>query len=248
MAPVSPTEAGALNRMKGSKRDDMSKVPFLIVSAALMMMLAGKAPAQRLIAPRVLESAYSLSFGRLWLSDEDYRGFFGQDFLPSWNFRYDHKIWKGVQLGAGLSATGKSRLREDISLGSDLYPVRYTYTAFQFQWELGLRLSLPQIGRLAFFGGLSALQSSLHTETTGYSLGYDAGWSDYRPASEIRQNSWGSRASLGFSSPVWANIGILVEGSLIRMGDYGEPLDTRPAAGRWQHSGMRLDIGLIQQF
>ncbi|MBC8367112.1 hypothetical protein H8E52_06855 [bacterium] len=218
------------------------------LSTIVLMLLATLAFGQELLAPHSLNSAFTLSHGRLWLDNEEYRDFFSEDFLPSWTFRYDHKIWKGLQLGTGVSATGKSRFMEDISLGSEEYPVRYTYTSFQYQWEIGLRLRLPHVKRLAFFGSLSAVYSGLHAETTGYSLGYEAGWSDFIPASEIRQGSWGSRASLGCSRPIWANVGILVEGSLIQLENYGEPLDAHPAAGAWNHSGMRLDVGLIQQF
>ena len=223
-------------------------MPRLTIIILSLTLLASGALAQDLLAPHSLNSAFSLSFGRIWLSDEDYREFFDQDFLPSWAFRYDHKLWRGIQIGTGLSATGKSRFTEDISLDSEEYPVRYTYTAFQYQWEIGMRARLPRVGRLAFFGSFSAVYSGLHTETTGYSLGYEAGWSDYRPAGEIRQYCWGSRASLGFATPVWANIGLLAEGSVVRLEDYGEPLDERPRAGAWNHSGMRLDVGLIQQF
>ncbi len=219
---------------------------YLITS--LLMLLATVSLGEDLLAPHSLNSAFTLSHGRLWLEDQDYREFFGDDFLSAWTFRYDHKIWKGLQMGAGVTLSSKSRFTEDISLGSDEYPVRYTYTSFQYQWEIGLRLRLPHVKRLALFGSLSAVYSGLHTETTGYSLGYDAEWSDYSPATEIRQSSWGSRASLGLARPIWANVGVLVEGSLIRMDDYGEPLDERPAAGAWSHSGWRLDVGLIQQF
>lgn len=223
-------------------------MPLRTITLLLLAALAAGAGAEELLAPHSLNSSFSLSFGRVWLSDEDYRDFFDLDFLPSWTFRYDHRVWRGLLVGAGFSATGKSRLAEDVTLSDPEYSVRYTYTSFQYLWEAGLRLRLPQLGRLAPFAGFSALYSGVHTETTGYSVGYDAGWSDYRPASEIRQHCWGSRASLGFVTPVWANVGLMAEASLLRLEDYGEPGDTRPAVGDWNHSGMRLDMGLIQQF
>jgi len=206
------------------------------------------ARAGELLAPHSLDTSFSLSFGRIWLEDEDYRDFFEQDFLSCWNFRYDHRVWRGLQIGVGLGTTGKSRHTEDVSLSGPDYAVRYTYTSFQYLCEMGLRLRLPQMGHIAPYASYSAVYSGVHTEASGYSVGYEAGWSDFRPATEVRQHNWGSRASLGFATPFWANIGLAVEGSLLRLPDYGEPLGTLPEVGAWNHSGMRLDVGLIQQF
>ena len=134
----------------------MSRTLFL----TFLVVLTAGSMADELLAPSSLNSAFTLSYGRLWLTDEDYSEFFGEDFLPSWTFRYDHKIWRGVQIGAGFSASGKSHFTEDISLGGDEYPVRYAYSSFQFLWEIGLRVRLPQIRKLAFFSSLSVVQSN----------------------------------------------------------------------------------------
>jgi hypothetical protein len=41
---------------------------------------------------------------------------------------------------------------------------------------------------------------------------------------------------------------LFAEASRIRMDDYGELTESTPPSGLWNHSGWRLDFGILQQF
>lgn len=228
----------------------MASVPRFPLLVALLLMFAGAVAAEDLKAPSPLISSFSLSTGWHYLDNDNYRDYFGQDRLPTWTLRYDHRLFRGLLLGVGASASGKSYLRSTVWAGEEhpVYPVHYTTTSFQYQWELGLRLQGPYLGPLASSASFSVLMSRVHVETTGYSSGYSAGWDDFRPAAEIQQNSTGTRASLGLSMRFWANVSLILESSLVSMDDYEAPSDAVPDVSVWNHSGWRTEIGLIQQF
>ncbi|MDP6419064.1 MAG: hypothetical protein QF492_08025 [Candidatus Krumholzibacteria bacterium] len=214
-----------------------------------LLLLASSALAEgRRALPVSLKSSFSLSHGNLLLDNENYSDFFGDNQLPVWSLRYDHLLYGPLSFGLGVTASGKSHLRESISIGSEAYPVIYNYSAFQYQWELGLRLRLPRIAQFRSYASWSLLTSRVHTLSEGYASGYDANWEEHSPTPDSWLGSTGSRASLGFSHPFWANMSLFAEASRIRMDDYGELTESTPPSGLWNHSGWRLDFGILQQF
>jgi hypothetical protein len=221
----------------------------LILAALILLGSAVAAGALELRQPSdPLRSTVALSFGVHELDNISYAEFFGESQLNAWNLRYDFRVLGPFRLGAGLSLTGKSKHNRDLSLGSDSYPVRYSFSAFQSMGELYLRSHLPQIGFLRPHASIGLLYSRIHAESTGYSNGYDAAWEDYRPAEEVVQLSSGWRAAFGLRLPIWANVTLFAEYGKIELDAYSEPTDTDPPVGEWDHSGNRYEIGFMQRF
>lgn len=195
-----------------------------------------------------LRTTVSLAFGLLELDNASYAEFFGESELNTWSLRGDYRIWGPFRLGAGLSVSGKSKLSRNISLGSEAYPIRFNFTAFQGMGELYLRSHLPRIGFLRPHASIGALYSRFHVESKGYSQGYDASWEEYRPAEDVIQFSRGWRAALGLRFPLWANVTVFAELSSIELEAYDAPAGDELPVSTWDHSGRRLEIGLMQRF
>ncbi len=221
----------------------------ILMALVMLLGIAGSADALELRQPSdPLRSTLALSFGVHELDNASYADFFGESQLNAWNLRYDFRVLGPFRLGAGLGLTGKSRHSRELSLGSDAYPVRYSFSAFQAMGELYLRSHLPQIGFLRPHASIGLLTSRIHAESVGYSDGYDAAWEDYRPAEDVVQLSRGWRAAFGVRLPIWANITLFAEAGKIELDSYSEPTDTDPPVGEWDHSGNRYEIGLMQRF
>lgn len=195
-----------------------------------------------------LRSSVGLSAGLHYLDNENYQSFFDEERLQTWSLRYDYRVWQFIRLGAAVSASNKSRLSKDISFGSEAYPIRYSFSAFQGLGEIYLRSHLPSMFRLSPYASIGLVASRIHAESEGYTGGYDAIWEEYRPASDIIQYSGGWRAALGFQFHVWANFFLTLEGSRIKLGDYDGSEKRDPPVGLWDHSGYRLETGLMQRF
>ena len=209
--------------------------------------LAASVPDLRL-PPDPLHWTLGLSGGVLLLENESYQDFFGVDQLRTWTLRADYRFWRFLRVGAALSASDKSHRQREISFGSAEYPVLYRFSAFQGMAELYLRSHLPSVRSLKPYASFGGLLSRVRAESSGYSVGYDALWEEYRPASDVIQYSSGWRAALGLQFPVWANCFLALETSRIELGDYGEPTTLDPPVGLWDHSGWRLDAGFLQRF
>ena len=195
-----------------------------------------------------LRSTVALSFGIHELDNQSYADFFEESQLNSWTLRYDYRLWGPFRLGAALSASGKSRYSTEISLGSDAYPIRFSYSSFQGMGEIYLRSHLPRILGLRPHASIGALYSRIHVESSGYSQGYDAQWEEYRPVEDVVQLTGGWRAAVGVRMPVWANVALFVEASQIELEAYGSPAEGDPPVGQWDHSGRRVEVGLMQRF
>lgn len=195
-----------------------------------------------------LRSSLALGFGVLSLDNDALAEFFSQRELNLWSLRYDYRVWGPFRLGARVDASQKSRRAMDVSLGSEAYPVRYTFSAFTAFGELLLRTQLPQVGPLRPHVSAGLLLSRIHAESSGYSNGYDADWQGYSPATEIVKYGHGWRAGLGLRLPIWANVQLVAEASRQELDVYDAPADHDPPVGRWDHSGQALSIGLQQRF
>lgn len=195
-----------------------------------------------------LRSSVMLTFGVQTLDNESYADFFGESELNAWSLRYDYRVLGPLRLGVAFGATGKSYVAHNISLGSDAYPVRYQFTAFQGHGELYLRSHLPRIGFLRPHVSVGAVLSRIHAESAGYSDGYEANWQDYRPLDEVLQYAGGWRIAGGLRFPIWANVTLMLEASRIELDPYNRPLDADPPVSEWDHSGARYEFGLMQRF
>ncbi len=226
------------------------KIPVLLLVAAVCCLPAVKgASARELRAPSdPLRSSLGLSLGTLLLENESYRDFFAVEQLTVWTARYDYRVLSFLRVGAALSASSKSRRDTEISLGSEAYPVRYSFTAFNGSAELYLRSNLPKLFGLYPHVSIGALANRIHAEGWGYDDGFDAVWEEYLPATDVVQISTGWRAAAGLQLPIWANVNLLVEGSRIELDTYAEPVDQDPPVGLWDHSGWRLEAGFLQRF
>jgi len=221
----------------------------LIGTMILLGAIAATVCAQGLSAPiDPLRSTMGLSFGVHQLTNESYADFFDESELNSWTLRYDYRLWGPFRVGAALSASGKSRHSEDISLGSEAYPIHFSYSSFQGMGEIYLRSHLPRFLGLRPHASIGALYSRIHVESSGYTQGYDAFWEDYRPAEDVVQFGGGWRGAVGVRLPVWANVALFVEVSQIELEAYGTPTEGDPPIGQWDHSGRRLEFGLLQRF
>ncbi len=226
-----------------------SRPSCLLLAVLILLGLAGSAGALELRQPTdPLRSTVALSFGIHELDNLSYADFFGDSQLNAWNLRYDYRLLGPFRLGAGLSLTGKSRDTRNLSLGSEAYPVRFSFSAFQAMGELYLRSHLPQVGFLRPHVSMGLLYSRIHAESKGYADGYDAAWEDYRPAEDVIQVSSGWRAAFGLRLPIWANVTLFAEYGKIELDSYSEPVDSDPPVGEWDHSGVRYEIGLMQRF
>lgn len=233
---------------------------FCFLAAALAMLAAGTvAPCAVAAADRglrepadPLRSTFAIGFGVLALADDAYGDFFERSELNTWTLRYDYRVWGPLRLGSALAASQKSEVAHEVSLASgpngDVYPVRFSFTAFTAFGELFLRSELPSLGPLHPHASAGLLVSRIHAESSGYSLGYEAGWEDYRPLTEIVKYGHGWRAALGLHWPIWANVALVVEGSRQELDSYDAPVDRDPPVGTFSHSGDRLEIGLQQRF
>jgi hypothetical protein len=232
----------------------------LAVGLALLAALTAPAAARTTAGglqepPDPLRSTFAISFGVLDLAtkDEAYQDFFDRGQLNLWTLRYDYRVWGPFRLGSALAASRKSEIAREIALASDpegdpVYPVRYRFTAFTAFGELFLRSKLPSLGPLHPHASAGLLVSRIHAESSGYSLGYEAGWEDYRPLAEVVKYGHGWRAALGLQWPIWANVALYAEGSRQELSRYDAPVDRDPPVGSFSHSGDRLEIGLLQRF
>ncbi len=234
-------------------RRPLLRDPFLAAAVAILVGLAAPAAARAagrgLQEPRdPLRSTFAISFGVLELADEAYGDFFDRGELNTWTLRYDYRVWGPFRLGSALAASRKSEVAREVSLGSAAYPVRYRFSAFTAFGELFLRSELPSLGFLHPQVSAGLLVSRIHAESSGYSLGYEAGWEDYRPLDEVVKYGHGWRAALGLHWPLWANVALYAEGSRQELDRYDAPVDRDPPVGSFSHSGDRLEIGLQQSF
>lgn len=232
----------------------MPRRPLLLlcVLALAGLAVAREARAEKtgglLVPSDPLRSTVGLSFGVLDLADSSYAAFFDRGELNTWSLRYDYRVWGPLRLGAAISATDKSEVELEKSLGSGSYPVRYRFTAFTALGELFLRSQLPRLGPLYPQASAGLLVSRIHAESSGYSQGYDAAWEDYRPIEELVRYGHGWRAALGVQWPIWANVALFVEASRQELDTYDAPSDRDPPVGRFSHSGDRFEAGLVQRF
>ena len=225
-----------------------------LIAVLIFSVLAGPAAALTADTSRLafpddpLRSSLGLSFGTLRLENQAYRDFFGVSELESWTLRYDYRVWRSLRLGAAVSATNKSHLARDVSIDSEAYPVRFNFSAFQGMGEIYLRTQLPRI--MFFDPHLSAgrVISRVHAESSGYTGGYEAFWEEFPIVEEVIQTSGGWRYAIGAQFNLWANINILLEASSLSLDSYDEPTDANPPVGHWDHSGTRLEAGLLQRF
>jgi len=201
-----------------------------------------------LVPPDPLRSTVGLGFGVLALADAEYADFFDRSELNTWSLRYDYRVWGPLRLGAAICASDKSEVQREVSLGSGNYPVRYRFTAFTGLGELFVRSQLPRLGRLYPQASAGLLVSRIRAESSGYSQGYEAGWEDYRPISELVRYGHGWRAAVGAQWLLWANVALFVEASRQELDRYDAPSDRDPPVGSFSHSGERLEIGLLQRF
>jgi hypothetical protein len=223
------------------------------VAAAPPAGAAGANPAGALREPAdPLRSTVAIGFGVLALRDAAHGDFFDRSELNTWSLRYDYRVWGPLRLGSAVVASQKCEVAREVSLASgpsgEVYPVRFRFTAFTAFGELFLRSPLPRVGPLYPHASAGLLVSRIHAESSGYSLGYEAGWEDYRPLAEVVKYGHGWRAALGLHWPLWANVALVVEGSRQELDRYDAPTDRDPPVGAFSHSGDRLEIGLLQRF
>lgn len=232
----------------------MSRRPLLLLCVLALAGLAAARDARAekarglLVPPDPLRSTVGLSFGVLELADDDYADFFDRGELNTWCLRYDYRAWGPLRLGVAISASDKSEVERELSLGSGNYPVRYRFTAFTALGEFFLRSQLPRLGPLYPQVSAGLLVSRIHAESSGYSQGYDAAWEDYRPIDELVRYGHGWRAAVGVQWPIWANVALFVEASRQELDRYDAPTDRDPPVGKFSHSGDRLEAGLVQRF
>jgi hypothetical protein len=195
-----------------------------------------------------LRAAWGLSVGVQLLDDADYRDFFDTDHLVAWTLRGDLRVWRSLRLGLALSASDTSEREDSVAVGSEHYPILFNYSAAQTMGEIYLRAELPTIAGLHPHLVAGGLLSRVHAQSAGFTAGYDALWEEYRPATEVRQNSLGWRGGIGIQRPIWANVNLVLEGSWVELEAYGRPVDRDPPVGLWDHGGWRLETGILQHF
>lgn len=221
----------------------------LLITVATWLSSAAPAAALELAAPDdPLRSSLALSFGIHSLDDQHFVDYFDSPELKVWSLRYDIRTWRFLRVGLAISAGDKQQRVEEISLGSESYPIRYSFTAFQATGEIYLRSELPRFKSIRPHLSIGRLFNRLHVESSGWAKGYDGFWEENSPATELRAGSEGWRFAVGLQMHFWANINMFVEFSSVDLDPYLEPVALNPPVNEWDLSGKRLEFGLMQRF
>ncbi|MCP4546951.1 MAG: hypothetical protein GY835_10850 [bacterium] len=223
--------------------------PAVLAVLVLLSTTAFRVSAQNVENPDdPLRSTLGFSFGNQIFDNADLKDYFEQRDSYTWTLRYDFRTWHFFRLGIAISANDKLHHVEEISLGSDEYPIRYSFSAFQAEGELYLRTELPRVFKILPHVSIGTLYNHLHVESSGYTEGYDAFWEELSPAVEVKTNSRGWRVAMGCQVHFWANVNVFFEASKVTFDAFATPKVENPPLNDWDWSGTRFEIGLMQRF